>query len=360
MGSYARFHRFRWKRIEADEVVAGRPMLTNFSQMTYRAQVLRLKRLGQMALHRYPIQVKQIFFIHHGENTTFRVLAKNGKQYLLRIHRSDYHSRNGILEELRWLDRLAKKKFQVQKIVRSKSGKLLECIQHPDVPTPRNVCVFEWVEGRFLEKSLRPHHLFELGQLIGQLHLDTKKIQVKARRYWTADGMLGKNAKFGSIDSLTGVRDKDQKRITEARKKNLKKLKALEKKFPQKCGLIHADLHFGNIISTKTGLLPIDFDDCGFGFLAYDLLIPLLSVKNVLGKRKGKQLPHFKAALLLGYQEFHPWTDADEGILRELLTARRLLMLGWLHSRSDNPRLKKHFKGAVHFTLQYLKKPSFI
>ena len=102
------------------------------------------------------------------------------------------------------------------------------------------------------------------------------------------------------------------------------------------------------------GLGVIDFDDCGFGFLAYDLAIPLIALERhaglgVVQKRK------LKAALITGYSELAPWDQADEAVLESLIKARRLLMLGWLNSRSDNPRLAAFMKKVIPRVLEAVK-----
>ncbi len=100
----------------------------------------------------------------------------------------------------------------------------------------------------------------------------------------------------------------------------------------------------------------IDFDDCGHGFHAYDLAVPLLAIERLAaGKGRDRHL-EFKQALIEGYTTKRSWDRYDEEIFPHLLTARRLAMLGWLNSRSDNPRLKEHLPGAVERTLDRLKR----
>lgn len=325
-----------------------------FNQSSYLAQVRRLKNLAGKALAEYPINMKSINFIHHGENTTFRVQGKNGQTYLLRIHRNDYHTKSAITEEMAWLCHLAKKGLSVPNPVLSKRKNLVETVESTDTGS-RNCSVFEWIHGRFIGKSVKPRHMFEIGQLLADFQNHTPKGKTKSRQYWTADGLMGSNPKFGSLDKLSSTSTKQQKILTKARKSILKKLKQFENKYPNRQGLIHADLHFGNIVSTGKNLGAIDFDDCGYGFFAYDLVIPYISVQNSLGEKKKHLFPDYKKALIDGYKTKRKWDSDDETIFPYLVTARKLLMLGWLNSRSDNPRLKKHLKGAVKNALLHLK-----
>jgi Ser/Thr protein kinase RdoA (MazF antagonist) len=152
------------------------------------------------------------------------------------------------------------------------------------------------------------------------------------------------------------VSRRDQAIITKARKSLLRKLHRFAKKHPQRMGLIHADLHFGNIIKLNHGGVGvIDFDDCGFGFHAYDIAVTLISVENRLGEKRSKEFSRFKDALIEGYKTQKSWDLKDELILADLMVARRLLMLGWMNSRADNPRIKKHLKGAVRVALKTVR-----
>ena len=329
--------------------------MKTFEQASYLSQVRRLRQLGKAALTRYTIRAQSIHFINHGENTTFRITAINKKQFLLRIHRDDYHTKPAIKEELSWLAHLAKDgTLLLPKPVRSKHGNLIERLATAGVPAGRFCCVFEWVDGRFFGKSPTLAQLRALGQVIGKIQARTPASGVTHRRYWHADGLLGLNAKFGSIESLAGVSPKNQKTISKARRLVWNKLRRFEKEFPRRLGLIHADLHFGNVLGAGENIGVIDFDDCGFGFHAYDLAVSLSSVENALGPKNMEKFPKFKAALLSGYTHEARWDADDEMILPYLMTARKLVMLGWLNSRSDNPRLKKRLAGAVKRALQHL------
>lgn len=330
-------------------------MKTPFNEASYLAQVRRLRNLARIAISQYPVQVKAINFIRHGENTTFRIDGRGGRTYLLRIHRNEYHTKSAIEEEMSWLALLSKAGLSVPKPVISNHGDLVRTVAHLDMSSSRNCSLFEWIKGRCIGESVRTKHLYQVGVVIANFQMHTPRTPVIHRRYWTAEGLVGEKPTFGSIDSLAGIRPKQQETISRARKLVLKKLQRFEKKFPERQGLIHADLHFGNILSIDNSLGAIDFDDCGYGFHSYDLVIPLLSVERILGERKSNRLSEYKDALISGYQTKKKWDANDEKIFPYLFTARRLAMLGWFNSRSDNPRLKAHLKSAVDNGLRHLK-----
>lgn len=329
-----------------------------FNQCSYLAQVRRLRKFAKSAFAEYPIKVKAIHFINHGENATFRIESTKRKFFLLRIHRNDYHTKSAIVEEMKWLSQLSKKGHSVPRPVISKKGNLVETVFSDDLDGSRNCSVFEWIHGEFVQKSVKPRHMIEIGKLLADFQNNTPKLKTKQRMYWTAEGLVGAQPKFGSLDHLSSIPVKEQKAITSARKSILKKLKAFEKGFPQRQGLIHADLHFGNLISTQNRLSAIDFDDCGYGFFAYDLVIPYISVQYLLGKKKKHLAPDYLKALIEGYKSKRNWDKEDDKIFPYLVAARKLLMLGWLNSRSDNPRLRNYLKESVKNAILHLKSAS--
>lgn len=321
-----------------------------FERASFKEQVRRLRKLAEAALERYPIELKSLRFIHHGENTTFRAEDRNGRKFLVRVCRHDYHTSPALMEELKWLEALAEKKFLVPRPLRSRKNKLIEAVSTDGVPHPRNCCVFAWIDGKAIDNpTLKQVRL--AGELLGKFQKHRPK-STRHRKYWHADGLAGPHGRFGSIDKLSRVSAKEQKRITHARKVVHAKLKLYEKKFPKRMGMIHADMHFGNVVAAGSKIAAIDFDDCGRGFLIYDLVPPLISSFTRKNVRKNEKI---KRALIEGYSRYAPWDEHDEEILPYLMAARRLMMLGWIDLRSDNPRLKKIFRGAITRAFRYLK-----
>lgn len=324
------------------------------SETSYLTQVRRLRRLAEQALARFPVRNAKLHFINHGENTTFRV--ESGKRkYLLRVHRYGYHTPEAIGEELAWLKRLGSTDLSVPQPVRSKQGKLLEAVATPELPAARQCDLLEWVEGTFIYKSTTPKDVYRLGQLMAKLHASTRGRAVKHRRYWDANGLVGREPKFSWPSRFPGVPAGRQKIINEARREIFAYLRAFEKKFPERQGLIHADLHFGNFVVQAEGIGAIDFDDCGFGFHGYDLAIPLTQLKGLCDKNPKKNFSAFVNAIQEGYASVGRWDEYDAKALPYFLAARRVLMLGWLASRAENPKLRKHLLNNAKSVSAYLR-----
>jgi Ser/Thr protein kinase RdoA (MazF antagonist) len=178
---------------------------------------------------------------------------------------------------------------------------------------------------------------------------------MRHRRYWTSRGLLSPHAKFGNPYHIAGISQKQQNVISSAGKKSFKALASYERRFPERLGTIHADVHLGNVLRTGNGLGIIDFDDCGFGFAVYDIAVATVALTAVLGEKRKHEASAFKHALIAAYSQHAPWDSHDEEILPHLIVARRITMLAWFQSRSDNARLRKHFKSALTRALIFLR-----
>ena len=84
---------------------------------------------------------------------------------------------------------------------------------------------------------------------------------------------------------------------------------------PAGYGLIHADLHLGNVLDHYGQARPIDFDDAAWGHYAVDLAIAADSVPEAL-----------RPVLLGGYQTVGPLPPGYDEHQATLLAARRLFL----------------------------------
>jgi Ser/Thr protein kinase RdoA (MazF antagonist) len=326
------------------------------------------------ALKRFPVRAEKVTFIHHGENTTFEVGARGGAKYLLRVHRHGYHTKDAIGEEMLWLERLGRQnEIATPRPLRSKSGRLIETVDSPGVEAPRECSLLHWVDGRFVFKSASPKHFALIGRTIAHLHESTRGIDVHHRRYWTAEGLAGRVSKFGSVEELGGASKRELRILSEARKRAYRELSAYERSFPRRMGLVHADLHFGNFLFREGGgdrenvgvdselaLGVIDFDDCGYGFHAYDFAVPLVALPMALGEARLNEIPRFRDAMLNAYATYARFDAKDDRAVTNLIVARRLSLLCWLNSRIDHAILRSKLKGSIERAVAHIERTKYL
>ena len=264
-----------------------------FDDLPEKEQVYRLHEFAHAALEKFGFNQYQLTFLQHLLNTTFRIDCNQGR-YLVRIHRAK--TRTAVASELAWLEALAHETtVPVQIPQRSLDEKLIVTEKREGVPESYPVTVLSWLEGEILPQDCRSiHHFYRLGQLVAKLHHHAQR--------WIPPFQLDRP--FYDSTSVFGDDDVTYKRLPEASRDHLQTLheqvQEVEEclgKSPERFGLIHSDLSFGNVLFTVDEVLPIDFDDCGFGYYLYDLAVILAGPWEKPGFQQRCE------ALLQGYRE---------------------------------------------------------
>jgi Ser/Thr protein kinase RdoA (MazF antagonist) len=126
--------------------------------------------------------------------------------------------------------------------------------------------------GKEIEEQVSMLGYYKIGEIIGHIHncfdkLPAELSKVRWNDYWLIDKPMETIAKIGSAD-----RDKmdDLTEIAKTVKSSI--LEILRPERPQ-FGIIHADLHGGNIFVDHDGNIAlIDFESFGYGYRYYDLV----------------------------------------------------------------------------------------
>ncbi len=323
-----------------------------FKEASYKEQISRLRSFGLEVLKQFPVQVGSVRLLNHGENTTFKVRDVRGKCYVLRIHRQGYHTKAAILEELKWTQSLKNIPGIHVPVPRlSRKSSLVVSASSPLLDGERHCDLFVWIPGRFKNKNINERDLFLLGKTIAKIHL--QKFKPKHRLYWDSEGLLGKTPKFGPILMPKFATAQQRTVVRRGHVKILNKIRAYEEKFPERMGMIHADLHFGNLLWGNSSLGVIDFDDSGYGFRIYDLAVTSWAIrwrKSFSDEKKATLIRRLKE----GYSSLIPMDKYDDDFLELLIIARELVMFGWLQSRMDNPKIRPYMKISLKRNVESL------
>ena len=319
-----------------------------FDKLTYRGQVRRLRKLALKALTNYNLTDFKLSFIKHAENSTFRVIEKHPHKhpndtflkghYLLRIHRPNYQTDVCIHSELSWLAALSKDlPIAVQQPVRTSNAKLLIPVKVLGIPEKRTCSLLRWLPGRFYKCAVRPHHAYSLGKTMALLHdhaQNWKRPKDFERRHWDFNGLFGDGGGFDlpAADLWSRLPRASFDIFRKAAQLAGKQID-LWKNDQLHYGLLHADLHLGNVLFKKGMALPLDFDDCGFGPWVYDFAVPLAD---------WYELPNFRYlydALVAGYASVRKPPLAQLEHVRTFIAARRVSLALWFIDRAQvNPR----------------------
>jgi Ser/Thr protein kinase RdoA (MazF antagonist) len=305
-----------------------------------------IAHLARSACDRWGLDGAAIALLHHRENAVFRIDAASGERFVLRVHRPGYQTRASVRSELTWTDALRDSGVESPAALPARDGERVQEVTHAAMPEPRLCVLFRWVEGSPLAGAVTAAAFETLGAVNARLHRQAETWSIPSgfeRQRWDLEGMLGERAlwgRFGDLGALAGEARRICARAADVVREDLSRYGADSDRF----GLIHADLMPDNVLVHAGVPRIIDFDDCGFGWFLYDLA-------TLLVPHEGRaHHDEAFAAWLRGYRAVRPLDDAHLAHLPALSIARRLVVLGWLHTRRDAEIARAVTDGFVRHT----------
>ncbi|MFX1484296.1 MAG: phosphotransferase enzyme family protein [Promethearchaeota archaeon] len=332
--------------------------------ISYRAFLLRLRKLAEIALCKYGIERARLKFIAYSGNGLYQVSVSSGSlvppgKYALRLHQPNYMKPKFIESEMDWLSALYDDGMPVPKPVRNVDNDWVTAADAGcETPQKRNCTLIGWIEGRILGDKVRPKHFRSLGELMGRLHEQSRQWRRPkgfARPHWDWDGLYGEGFSYGA--PAADAREAIPRVHKAAFNKTLELVREICEtlgKGKDVYGLIHADLGIADNIVFQAGKArPFDFDDCGFGYWVFDLAIPLTEHFIDTGNRSKETYD----ALKEGYQE----TSSLDGICTDYLNhfiAARFAQFMFFYQASGlaHPQYMEEAKQGVEENAMYLKK----
>jgi Ser/Thr protein kinase RdoA (MazF antagonist) len=294
---------------------------------------------AEAALKAFPVTPGEIVFVNISENVTFKVTdADNGAVYVLRLHRPWYHDHEALKSERVWIRALAEAGVGVPPPVLTRDGEDYVRVGAANGET-RWVGLARWIDGEILAdvvaRETDPVALaacFEgLGGIMAALHNQSETWTPPSgfKRHALDDaGLMGEAPFWGPFWDHAILSPGERGALLAARDRLRAVLRRLPRD-PSAYGVIHADLHPGNVLVRPGGLAVIDFDDTAFGWHAYDLAVALVFYRDH---------PHFdvfRDACVTGYRRIRPLSDDTVALLPMFLLVRDLAQLGWLHQRPE-------------------------
>jgi Ser/Thr protein kinase RdoA (MazF antagonist) len=271
-----------------------------------------------------------IELINHHENLTFRVEAEKSSGYALRLHREHYQSRANIESEFAWVTALREAGIRTPIPVKGTDGSVVQTVTHPSKAIARHCDLQLWEAGEHADPK-STETLVLLGELNARIHEHArqwKRPQGFVRQAWDEDGLLGVDPIWGRFEDLEGLTPDATRQLSAARDRARAELIEFGKD-DDRFGLIHADLLPDNVLVHEGSPMVIDFDDSGFSWRLYDLA-------TLLNEEVAEDhVDAMRESWLEGYRRVIPLADSHLAHLPALITARHLICLGWLHTRSE-------------------------
>jgi Ser/Thr protein kinase RdoA (MazF antagonist) len=288
------------------------------------------------ALPHWGLAGAELAFVAARENVVFRVQAPDGRRYALRIHRAGYHDHAELLAEHAWTTALSQAGIPTPRPVPTLAGEPYARIAWPGADGGlRHVGLIDWIDGVPMTDAIArgqadPVLLLEaIGSVIAGMH-DQAVVWAMPpgfrRPLLDADGLIGEQPWWGSFWDLPEFDGAQARTVREGRARMHAALLA-HGRHAGNFSIIHADVLPQNVLLRDGSPVIFDFDDCAFGWHAYDLAVALIGFVH------DPRFEAIAAAAVRGYRRVRPLPGAEVEQLSRLLAARLLVQLGWLHHR---------------------------
>ncbi|HXQ15952.1 MAG TPA: phosphotransferase [Caulobacteraceae bacterium] len=292
------------------------------------------------ALAAFPLEPQGLELVSLSENVTFRVSDRHGGEaYVLRLHRPGYHTLEELNSERVWTRALAAAGIAVPIPLATTGGGDYVGVPVPALGQERQAGMTRWTEGELLSDLLErgadaaaADRFFEqLGAIEAAMHNQSSGWRPPpgfARHAVDRDGLMG-DAPFWGPFWDHPVFSPAERALVIATRDRIRRAMDRYGRDASTYGMIHADLHPGNLLVGGDGLTVIDFDDCAFGWHLYDIAVGLIHQQRS---------PHFAArqdAFVRGYRTRRHLGDDALALLPMFLLVRGLAQIGWLHQRPE-------------------------
>lgn len=230
------------------------------------------------SLAKFGFHAGELRLISHHINTVFRLTTETNR-YAVRVHRSTNRTTNEISAELAWLDTLMEAEdISVPRVHRTMDDEAIAMVALCGSWRELPMTILDWVQGESLADAKGVRHFEELGRMTAALHRHAQSWSPSVlfdRPIYNSENVFQVEIR-ARVEEMVGSRDAQT--IIAALSTLRQRLESVESELgveSEVFGLIHGDLSFGNVLFGDAGPVPIDFDDCGYGYYLHDLAVPL-------------------------------------------------------------------------------------
>ncbi|WP_312117281.1 phosphotransferase enzyme family protein [Brevibacillus reuszeri] len=321
------------------------------SEESRQALLSRARKVALTALQQYELEWNCIRFIQLSDTITYKIETNTSNSYLLRIH-SERMNKDEIYSELLFLKQLSNVHGFIVPvgILSIHNSYVLECVTEEGYNKPF-VTLMSWVDGEHFSGEFTNNCVFSMGVLMGKLHEASSRFVTPhhfVRPHWGVTSFLSDIRKL-ELYHARFLSDSAWSLYQLAIDKIVDQLEGMDRT-EQNYGLIHADLHSGNVVFCKEQPHPIDFGRCGYGYYLYDIAGALLELS-----------PKHRQVFIQGYESIK---SLGVDIIQKLECFFVMIMIENYSHHSSNPTeissLILEQKYAQAYIREYVNGNSFL
>jgi len=272
-----------------------------------RPDIAELSPLVGAALASYGLTAAELESLRYYNNATYRVVATDGQQYVMRVT-GNYYAEAALSSEMTWLAAMrAHPDVRVPEPIAALDRRLFTSASAPALDEPRLCALFRWMDGTHpVEAEMTAPDFARLGAAAAALHRASAAFVPPpgfSRPTWFDLDCLHPErsplheailAHLGRQFPAAAVERFDE---LAAEGRALVDQLGLD---PRHHGLVHSDFHAGNHLFHADLVGFIDFEDLSWGYFVYDIATALLASLD------RSDYPELVGAFLTAYDRARP------------------------------------------------------
>jgi Ser/Thr protein kinase RdoA (MazF antagonist) len=280
-----------------------------------------------IALAQYDLGAVVVHFVQHNAGIVYRLDDADGNaRYLLKIHES---AGDGAVDtpaqlatQMAWLQALsADGRVIVQAPIANRTGAFVTQVQLAGLDRLSAVCVQRWITAQHVS-NWDEAHAAAVGVLLASLHSISEEWPGSANEQFGSyeDKYLVEAIDGLAITVAIGLINADQYDLIRQAGERILTMVAGQERSKATFGLIHGDLHQGNVLFDGIQALALDYGAFRSFFL-YDLGVSLYHATF--------DTVAIRHALVAGYAATRPLTVADQDALEAFMIMAALFNLAF-------------------------------
>ncbi|MFN8493348.1 MAG: phosphotransferase [Caldilineaceae bacterium] len=309
--------------------------------------------LVQQILEQYRLGGASVYPLHSYNNFVYRIESADKQRFSLRICGFPEMKLRSMTDEMLWLDFVAQRNPRLApRPVANRQGELVTV-----TPTPegeRLSCLFAWIEGTELRGSATPLEMRKIGQSAAALHNIAREFpfpdatsDFRSGYRYDQTLMLSHHSWIDEHRSAIGTENVGLlERAIDYVVAEMNRIGARRTNY----GVIHADLHLGNVLVQDGEVAIMDFEQLGRGHYLYDLTV----LWTELLDEPANFAPLWQS-FVAGYAEVAELPFSHEEELNPFIVGIQLNALDWIYN-ATNPAVRIDYGPRLPFYYESIRR----